>query len=240
MLVIDGGSTDGTVDIATKAGAKIIVQPANALDASGIRDFSAVRNVALKESTQPWIFVLDSDEAASQELWQSACRVAESAKDPAAYLVARRYVRPDGVVIQRASTYPNERLYFFHRDAVEKWIKPVHERVLLKPGVNILRLASFTLAPLPTVEEFKRKNRRYLAIEVALSGDKSWRTWFTSRLLHTLRSRLIALVRLAGIWLVPGGGPRLPLRHELLRFWYAWRLIVETCPLTLRNRPRVL
>ncbi len=226
ILVVDGGSTDGTVDIARSFGARILEERSGQ---NGLPNFAALRNIALRNTTQPWIFILDSDEELSQEL-RNALMTITASDTPAAFLVPRHYVDRDGTVVLHASTYPNERVFFFHRDVAEEWIKPVHERIRLKPGTAIRRLQGTSLAALPTIEEFKEKNRRYIAVEVQESRDRGWMHWLR-RVAHTLRSRTIATVRLLLIWLIPRRGKRLPLRHELLRYWYAWTLLVQTCPL---------
>jgi len=227
IIVVDANSADATREIAGAFGARIFTEERRPADE--LPDFAHLRNLALRAASRPWILALDSDEYLSPPLRDAIEGIVKS-EPPAAYLVPRKYVDRDGTVIERASTYPNERVYFFHRDAAEAWIKPVHERIRLKAGTTIRRLQHPSLAPLPTIAEFKEKNLRYLAVEAAASRGKGWRYWFHQRVLHTLRSRLIATLRLLAIWLIPRPGKRLPLRHEFLRFWYAWRLIVATCP----------
>lgn len=56
VVVLDTGSTDGTVELARSQGARV-----EAFDWVG--DFSAARNVALAHCTGDWILVLDADEA---------------------------------------------------------------------------------------------------------------------------------------------------------------------------------
>jgi hypothetical protein len=85
---------------------------------------------------------------------------------------------------------------------------------------------------MPSIEEFKTKNLQYIRIEALRSRECGWGHWLRHRVLHTLRSRLIALARILWIWLLPHRGKRLPLNHELLRFWYGWKLITATCPLS--------
>lgn len=233
IIVLDGGSTDGTLAIAKKYDAIVLPQGPQEEQGKRIEDFSAVRNRALAASTQPWILALDSDEYLSQELRSELPKAVSGS--PAAYYVPRKYVLADGRVVDYATTYPNERLYFFHRDAVTGWVKPVHERPQIREGMPVKRFKGASLAPLGTPEEYREKNLRYLQIEVKKSVGKSWGNWLVHRVLHTLRSRLIALARLALIWLVPRRGVRLPLRQELLRFWYGWKLIVATCPLCLKE-----
>lgn len=232
ILVIDGGSTDDTLAIAKQHHAQILQQQPG----GPAEDFSAIRNQALHAATQPWIFALDSDESATPELMAAIAKATR--QQPAAYHVHRKYVLPDGRVVDHASTYPNKRVYFFHRESVKGWIKPVHERPALQPGATVKELRGACLAPIGEVADYKQKNERYLRLEIQKSAGKGWGHWLAHRLLHTIRSRLIGLLRLLRIWLVPRRGVRLPLRHELLRFWYGWQLIVRTCPLTRRASRR--
>ena len=258
ILVLDGGSTDQTLDIATEYGARIVPQP----QSGPITDFSAVRNLGLREATHPWILNLDSDEWASEELMEEIREIMTSfdtnhphnvtLSDPAqrdciegrhcadgslrmtnrmAYQIPRKYVLDDGTIVEHASTYPNRRMYFFHRDAVEEWVKPVHERPRTKFNKIVKNLTGATLAPIGTVEDFKQKNQRYLDIEKQKSLSYGWGHWITHRLLRFLRSRTSATLRILWIWLIPWKGKRLPINHEMVRYWYAWKLLWITCPL---------
>ena len=55
LIVVDTGSSDGTVAIAEKSGAKV-------LQFEWIDDFSAAKNFAIGQCTGDWIFLLDADE----------------------------------------------------------------------------------------------------------------------------------------------------------------------------------
>jgi glycosyltransferase involved in cell wall biosynthesis len=61
IVIVDTGSTDNTVEIVKKFGAKI-------LHFDWVNDFSAARNFALDQATGDWILVLDADEHASEAL----------------------------------------------------------------------------------------------------------------------------------------------------------------------------
>ena len=233
ILVIDGGSEDKTLDLAERYGARIIPQRSEYEQGGPLEDFSTARNIGLDEAKQPWILAIDSDEFLSTEL-KAELREAVQGK-PAAYFVPRKYVLKGGRIVDYASTYPNERLYFFHRNAVEEWIKPVHERPKLKEGTATKRFLGACLAPIGSVQEYREKNMRYLKIEMEKSAGKGWGNWLVHRVLHTLRSRAIALLKLFWIWCIPHRGTRLPLRHEMMRFWYGWKLIAVTCPLNRKK-----
>ncbi|NOS67617.1 MAG: glycosyltransferase family 2 protein [Candidatus Peribacteraceae bacterium] len=230
ILVIDGGSQDDTVAIAERLGARVLPQRFPGAQGKPLMDFAAARNVGLEQATQPWILALDSDEILSDGAVQEIHDiVTTSGPGPAAYWVPRRYLLEDGTVVTRASTYPNERLYFFRKDAVERWEKPVHERVKLKDGAIIGRLHDGSLAPLPPLSVFYSKLNQYLRIEVEQSRGTGWKRWLL-RIIHTLKGRAVSFVRLLWIWLIPWTGKRLPLPYEIARFWYAWKLILMTCP----------
>ncbi len=230
ILVIDGGSQDDTVAIAERLGARVIPQRFPGAQGKPLMDFAAARNAGLQQATQPWILALDSDEMMSPEGMKEIRSIVTAESGAGAYKVPRRYLLDDDSVVMRASTYPNERLYFFHKDAVEQWEKPVHERVKLKDGVTIGRLQNGSLAPLPPLSVFYSKLNQYLRIEVEQAKGKGWKAWLR-RVLHTLRGRSVASLRLIGIWMTPDMGKRLPLPYEVARFWYAWKLVMMTCPL---------
>lgn len=236
ILVIDGGSQDETVAMAERLGGRVIPQRFPGAQGKPLMDFAAARNAGMEQTTQPWILALDSDEVMSPEgMTQIRKIVTEPDSSSAtvakakAYLVPRRYLLEDGTVVMRASTYPNERLYFFRKDAAAQWEKPVHERIRLKPDAIVGRLDHGSLAPLPPLSVFYSKLNQYLRIEVEGARGNGWKAWM-SRMIHALRGRSIASLRLFRIWLVPGSGQRLPFRYEIARFWYAWKLIVMTCP----------
>jgi len=60
IVVMDTGSTDDTVSIATSMGAKV-------LHFDWIDDFTAARNAAIEAATQPWILSLDADQMLARD-----------------------------------------------------------------------------------------------------------------------------------------------------------------------------
>lgn len=59
IIIVDTGSTDKTVEIAEKFGAKVFHQ-------KWIEDFSFHRNYSISKATQEWVFVIDADERVVQ------------------------------------------------------------------------------------------------------------------------------------------------------------------------------
>ena len=68
VLVVDSGSTDRTVELAKKSGARVVYR---AWD----NDFSAQRNFALSQTEAEWVLYLDADEHLNHELVTAIKRV---------------------------------------------------------------------------------------------------------------------------------------------------------------------
>jgi len=62
VIVVDTGSSDSTIKIATRAGASVHQHP-------WTNDFSAARNAALSYATSDWILILDADERLYEGAW---------------------------------------------------------------------------------------------------------------------------------------------------------------------------
>lgn len=80
ILVIDDGSTDQTVSLATELGAKVIPHPLNG-------DWSQQRRFGISQAQSEWILFVDSDERVSQELAKSIQRAIQG--EPKAYWLHR-------------------------------------------------------------------------------------------------------------------------------------------------------
>jgi len=74
QIVVDTGSTDRTVELAEKAGAKVF-------HFEWIKDFSAAKNYAIEQATGNWIAFLDADEYLSPEDAEKLIKKLESIKN---------------------------------------------------------------------------------------------------------------------------------------------------------------
>ena len=69
IIICDGGSTDGTLEIAKEYGCKIIFQSAQFKNPNNrIKDFAGVRNQCLDAASFDWFLYIDSDEVVSPGL----------------------------------------------------------------------------------------------------------------------------------------------------------------------------
>ncbi len=221
-IICDGGSTDATLEIAARYGARVILQDNAFKDSTGkITDFSGVRNQYLAAAAHDWIFALDSDERITEALAEevrSACNT-----EPTAYWVLRKYEFKN-TVIEHAMNYPARQMRFFHRAAVEKYFKSIHERILVKDGARVKTLKGYMIVPVAEegFETVKRKWCAYIELERARRAPISLRTWVRKS------AREVAIMgrylfRLARVQLQKGA--KFPIMVEVRIFWYQWHVI---------------
>ncbi|MGE3147551.1 MAG: glycosyltransferase family 2 protein [Pseudorhodoplanes sp.] len=154
IVVADSGSTDGTIAIAERLGARVVQIP--------FEGFGALRNSAVEACTHDWIFSLDSDErctaAARDEI------LALLAGNPAhdAYLVPRRnYLM--GRWIYGSGWYPDFRQpQLFRKGALLYGTEPVHETYQMLSDKPLGRLENeIWQFPFRNLAEVIRKMDRY-------------------------------------------------------------------------------
>lgn len=213
ILVIDGGSTDRTLEIARRYGAKILMQDEKAKSEGRITDFARVRNQGLEIAKHRWFLFIDSDEMLTPEV-AAEIRDIATAERPLfhAWNVPRKYVL-DGIVIDCATTYPNLQMRLFHLGHVGTFVKQVHERVLPNPGEAVGVLKHHMLVPLPPQRALWGKWQQYLAIE-----EKRWqgvsRKKLLGKILNALKPLVLYLLRLPRVLFC--GGRRMPLSYEII------------------------
>lgn len=109
MVVVDTGSTDATVDLATQAGARVFHFPWG-------NDFAAARNESLRHCTGDWVLVLDADESVDALDHPRIREACASATHQAYHLTLRNYHTSGGYYIRDAMAQPNRSVYQEGRD----------------------------------------------------------------------------------------------------------------------------
>ena len=157
LLVVDSHSTDGTTEIATKLGARVVQVE--------FKGFGELRNQAIDACTHEWIFSLDSDERCTPEV---AAEVRDIANDPNAldvWRVPRRNFFM-GRWIRHSGWYPNFRQpQLFHKGAMSYDMKPVHEGYVMhsaKP-IGTLKNAIWQF-PFKDMAQVLHKANRYSSL----------------------------------------------------------------------------
>lgn len=123
IIVVDTGSTDRTVEIARKFGAKVY-------HAEWTHDFAAARNVSLSKATGDWILVLDADEVLDPASAPMLKKVLLSGNVPGRirmyYLREINYLMK-GDLAQESSEHQNMRLFPNRPDI--RYVGRIHEQV---------------------------------------------------------------------------------------------------------------
>ena len=111
IVVVDSGSTDGTVDLARKHTPKVIHNP--------WPGYVAQKNFALEQTTGDWVICLDADERCTAEL-REAFEKEVAAADGLAGFEVRRHVKYLGRWINHGGWYPDWKLRIVRRGKA-KW-----------------------------------------------------------------------------------------------------------------------
>lgn len=159
IVVADSNSTDGTAEIATALGARVVQIP--------FQGFGDLRNRAIEACRCDWIFSLDSDERCTKELRDEILGLIGGAPAHDVYRVPRRNYMM-GRWIRGSGWYPNFRQpQLFRKGAMRYTPDPVHEgyQVLTGKPIGTLRNAVWQI-PFRNLEEVIRKIDRYSTLGV--------------------------------------------------------------------------
>jgi glycosyltransferase involved in cell wall biosynthesis len=130
ILVLDSGSIDRTVEIATNLGARVV-------EASW-QGYAAQKNIAAGLATYDWILSLDADESLSEALEAEIWHIKKSGPEFDGYTVPRlaQYL---GRWILHSGWHPDRKVRLFDRRKA-KWVGPfVHESVSVDGTVGHLK-----------------------------------------------------------------------------------------------------
>lgn len=130
ILVLDSGSNDRTVEIATKLGARVV-------EASW-HGYAAQKNIAVELATHDWVLSLDADESLSEALEAEIWQIKKTGPKFDGYTMPRlaQYL---GRWILHSGWYPDRKVRLFDRRKA-KWVGEfVHESVTVEGQVGHLR-----------------------------------------------------------------------------------------------------
>ncbi len=132
VFVLDSFSTDGTQEIARRAGATVVEHP--------FENYSRQKNWGLDNLpfAGDWVFILDADERVTPALREEAIRVARSGEGAAGWFVNRIVVFM-GRPIRWGGLFPSWNLRFFRRGSCRYEDRSVHEHMVCDGETRYLR-----------------------------------------------------------------------------------------------------
>jgi len=218
VVVVDSGSTDGTLDIVRSKGAQLFQNPWAGMN--GQKDF------ARQKARGRWVLNVDADEVVSPELAQEVRAIADADADadgPVAYKMPfRNYFRDAWV--RHCGYYPDPHIRFVRAD-VCRWdaAVPAHDKVLVEGDVGELRghVDHFSFS---SIDDFLSKSRRYSSAFALTAYKKGRRSSGGTVLVHTATRFFKAYVLKAGfldgtLGLVVSGLQAYEVFQKYVRLW---------------------
>lgn len=165
-VVVDSGSTDDTVEIAKRAGAKVICQ--NWLG------FGPQKQFAITQAPTDWVLCLDADEFLSPELSQSLQALFENQtqlQDAYQFPRSNKFL---GRFLRHGEGYPDWSLRLFDKTKARWSDDLVHEKVVSLNGtLNIGKLVGDLMHESgESISHYIEKQNRYTDIQAGLMIEK--------------------------------------------------------------------
>jgi glycosyltransferase involved in cell wall biosynthesis len=123
ILVVDSGSTDRTMELAAKLGARVVENP--------WRGYAGQKNFAAEQCENDWVLSLDADESLSEALEAEIWQIKKNGAQYDAYTMPRlaQYL---GSWILHSGWYPDRKVRLFDRRKARWEGKYVHESVVVE------------------------------------------------------------------------------------------------------------
>jgi glycosyltransferase involved in cell wall biosynthesis len=181
VVIVDSNSTDGTAEIATALGARVVQVP--------FKGFGDLRNGAVEACAYDWVFSLDSDERCTAEVRDEILGLLSGTPPHDIYLVPRRSYMM-GRWIKGSGWYPNFRQpQLFRKGAMRYTLEPVHEGYEVIGGRSVGTLTNAVWQfPFRNLDEVIQKMNRYSSLGAPKLAGK--RVSMASALGHGLWSFL--------------------------------------------------
>ena len=157
LIIVDGGSTDSTCEIALSYGAKIIHSPWQG-------NHSRQRNVYLQEVKTDWVFVIDSDEFIDKNTldFLQHLKLNGNTADTDNYWITRKWISPfsQNHYISSVPHYPDWQRRIFRHNHFIAYSGHIHESIsgLMHPGTTLSDLCVYHL-DLLIKNEFQRQEK---------------------------------------------------------------------------------
>jgi glycosyltransferase involved in cell wall biosynthesis len=176
-LVVDSGSTDGTVELARRQGVTVVTHP--------FENYSRQRNFALAQVATPWLLFVDADERVPSALAQEIGRTL-GAPQADGYWLPRRNVFW-GHPMQGGGWWPDHQLRLLRVEASHyDPDRAVHELAEVD-GPTAALDSPLEHLNYESPEEFRAKQRAYAGLEAQHRRATGWR--FRRRQLATMPLR---------------------------------------------------
>lgn len=159
IIIVDSGSTDGTLEIAKRYGSKIYDHPFR----NQAEQFNwALEHADIKES---WVLRLDADEVIFDELWDEIGKALQEAPQDVSGFYFKRRVYFKGRWIRHGGYYPTWLLRLFRKGKARSEDREMDEHIILLGGRAVNLQNDFKDENHKSLSWWLAKHRNYAARE---------------------------------------------------------------------------
>jgi len=164
IVVLDSGSTDETVEIVEKAGARLLEEP--------WKGFARQKNSAIAQAGGDWLLSLDADEEVSPELAGEIRALLATEPAFSAYRIPRlnHFM---GRALRHGGYWPDPKIRLFRRGTAWFEERPVHETVK-DNGLAGALTGHLIHHCYPTLEEYIEHMNRYSSASAGMLVTAGW------------------------------------------------------------------
>jgi glycosyltransferase involved in cell wall biosynthesis len=166
MIVVDSQSTDGTVEIARRTGAKVFVEP--------WKGFAAQKNSAIEKASCDWVLLLDADESVPAPLCDEIRQAMRDAPADVDGFSVPRMNYYFGRWIKHGGYWPDRKLRLFRLGRGRVANRPVHEDVQVGGRVEKLKNGLYHDG-YPTIASYVQNIDWYSTLKAQHLVDKGYR-----------------------------------------------------------------
>jgi glycosyltransferase involved in cell wall biosynthesis len=175
VIVVDDNSTDSTIEIAKKHGAKVYTRSLN-------NNFSAQRNFGLEKARGDWVLFVDADEKVTSALWYEIMSHTNNPTNEYAGFYIRRIDTMWGKELKHGEV-GNIKLLRLAKKESGTWQSNVHE-VWKVHGKTLLLNNSLLHYPHPTVSKFLEEINMYTDLRAKELYKKKTKVFWGTILLY--------------------------------------------------------
>lgn len=157
IVIVDSGSTDDTLQIAARHGARVVQAP--------WRGFGLQKQLAVDSARHDWVLCVDADERVTPELAKSIEAAISTSATATTYRMARcnRFL---GRWLRHGEGYPDWSLRLFDRRRARWSDDTVHERVVHE-GESATLAGDLNHESATTLAQYLDKQNRYTSLQAA-------------------------------------------------------------------------
>ncbi|MBI3620278.1 glycosyltransferase family 2 protein [Candidatus Roizmanbacteria bacterium] len=167
VILVDGGSTDGTVRVAKSYGKKVAV-----ILSDNPKMFHLNKQKTIEAASSDWILQLDADETLSPELAEEIKAVVQ---DPTRHFAGYQIPRRNFFLtrfLRKGGQYPDYTIRLYKNGAAKFACRDIHENVELKGELGTLEFPILHYAD-QTFGRYLARWNRYISLEVLAMKKKN-------------------------------------------------------------------